>query len=171
MVTLERSIIEITHDALDVSVDIIRRAFGTVADEIGITLENCPAFPAFITVEKLEEMRERGGVFFGFFTDGLQVGFVAVEKERDDQYYLKRLAVLPEYRHAGFGRELVDFVIDYVNNQGISRLCIAIVNEQTGLKDWYKKMGFRETSVREFEHLPFSVCFMETEIKSRKNSI
>ncbi len=165
MVTLERTILEITYDALDASVDIIRRSFGTVADEMGLTLENCPAYPAFITLEKLEEMKAKGGVFFGLFVDSVQVGFVAVEKERDDQYYLKRLSVLPKYRHAGFGRDLVDFIIDYLINLGISKLCIALVNEQTVLKNWYKGMGFRETSVREFEHLPFTVCFMEMDIK------
>ena len=165
METLERTILEITHDGLDASVDVIRRAFGTVADEMCLTPENCPRYPAFTTIDKLEEMRENGGVFFGLFADGLQAGFVAVEKEQDNQYYLKRLAVLPEYRHTGFGRELVDFIIDYVKNRGISKLCIAMVNEQTVLKDWYKGMGFRETSIREFEQLPFTVCFMEMDIK------
>ena len=165
MGTLERTILEITDNALDTSVEIIQRAFGTVADEMGLTVENCPVYPAFTTIEKLEEMRERGGIFFGLFVDGVQSGFVAIEKERDNQYYLKRLAVLPEYRHGGFGRELVAFIIDHVKNRGISKLCIAIVNEQTVLKDWYKGMGFRETSVREFERLPFTVCFMEMDIK------
>jgi len=165
METPERTILEITHNGLDKSVDVIRRAFGTVADEMGLTPENCPVYPAFTTIDKLKEMRGKGGVFFGLFAGGLQAGFVAVEKERDNQYYLKRLAVLPEYRHASFGRELVDFIIDYVKNRGISKLCIAIVNEQTVLKDWYEGMGFRETSVREFEKLPFTVCFMEMDIK------
>ena len=53
----------------------------------------------------------------------------------------------------------MDFIIDYVKKQGISKVCIAIVNEQTILKDWYKGMGFRETSVREFEQLPFDHIF------------
>jgi ribosomal protein S18 acetylase RimI-like enzyme len=158
------SIKEITDGSLEKSVEIIQRSFQTVADEMGLTRENCPVYPAFITLEKLEELKTRGAVFFGLFTDGEQTGFVAVEKERDGQYYLKRLAVLPEFRHAGLGRGLIDFVIEHVRNTGSKTLCIAIVNEQAVLKNWYQEMGFRETSVREFEHLPFTVCFMEMDI-------
>ncbi len=99
--------------------------------------------------------------FFGLFVGNRQVGFIAVEKESDGAYRMKRLAVLPEYRHEGFGRELVKCSIDYLRNKGVRNLLIGMVNEQTVLKEWYKGMGFREISVKEFEHLPFKVCFME----------
>jgi ribosomal protein S18 acetylase RimI-like enzyme len=155
---------EVTDGKLDTSVEIIRRAFGTVAEEMGLTIENCPVYPAFTTIERLEELRARGAVFFGLFMDGRQAGFVAVEKEKDGKYYMKRLAVLPEYRHGGIGRELVNHIIDYVKNKGSQKLSIAIVNEQEVLKDWYKGMGFREISIKQFEHLPFTVSFMELDI-------
>jgi ribosomal protein S18 acetylase RimI-like enzyme len=155
---------EITGGNLENNVEIIRRSFQTIADELGLTRENCSVYPAFTTPEKLKELRTRDAVFFGLFVDGHQAGFVAVEKEKDGKYYMKRLAVLPEYRHGGAGRKLIDFVIDYVKNAGIRTLSIAIVNEQSVLKDWYKDMGFNEISIKEFEHLPFTVCFMEMNI-------
>jgi ribosomal protein S18 acetylase RimI-like enzyme len=164
VVTLEKTIKEITREALENSVAIIRRAFGTVAAEMGLTEETTPFFPAYTTTTRLEELRAWGAVFFGLFTGSQQVGFVALEKESDGGYYMKRLAVLPEYRHHGFGRELVRYVIDYVRNKGINRLFLAMVNEQAVLKNWYKALGFRETAIREFEHLPFKVCFMELDI-------
>jgi ribosomal protein S18 acetylase RimI-like enzyme len=164
LITRKKKIIEITGDKLDKSVEIIRRAFGTVAEEMGITEEVTPFFPAFITIERLEELRKRGAIFFGLFIDGQQAGFVAVEKENDGKFYMKRLGVLPEFRHGGYGRNLVDTVLEYVKNKGSRKLHIAIVNEQTRLKDWYLGMGFKEVSIQKFEHLPFRVCFMELSI-------
>jgi ribosomal protein S18 acetylase RimI-like enzyme len=155
---------DVTGDSLEANAAIVRKAFGTVAVELGLTTDNAPMFPAFTTVERMDELRARGLVFFGLFVNSIQAGFVAVEKENDGKYYMKRLAVLPEYRHGGYGKKLVDHVIDYVKARGSHKLYIVIVNEQAVLREWYRGMGFRETFVKTFEHLPFSVCFMELEI-------
>jgi ribosomal protein S18 acetylase RimI-like enzyme len=155
---------DVTGASLEANAAIIRRAFGTVADELGFTEANVPVYPAFITAERLGELRSRGAVFFGLFIEDVQAWFVAVDKENDGKYYMKRLAVLPEYRQRGYGKKLVDFVIDFVKGRGSRKLHIAIVNEQAILKRWYQGMGFRETSVKYFERLPFRVCFMELDI-------
>ncbi len=154
----------ITNEPLEPSVAIIRRAFGTVAAEMGFTEQNAPRYTAFITLEKLEELRQRDAVFWGLFEGEKQVGFVAVEKEKDGQYWMKRLAVLPEYRHGGSGKALVDTVIDYVRSLGEKKLYIGMVNEETVLKNWYLNMGFKESSVIKPPELPFSVAFMELDL-------
>ncbi len=154
---------EITSEELDASAAIIRAAFGTVAKEMGYTEEIVPVFPAFTTLEKLKVLKDRGAVFFGLFLDGKQVGFVAAENE-SGKYYIKRLSVLPEYRHGGFGRQMVNHIIEYVKSQGHHKLHLTMVDENPVLKDWYLGMGFRETAVQKFEHLPFMVSFMELEI-------
>jgi len=154
----------ITDKPLEPSLAIIRRAFGTVAEEMGLTERNAPRYTAFITKERLEETRQNGAVFWGLFIDRRQVGFVAVEKEPDGHYWMKRLAVLPEFRHGGSGKLLVDTATAYARSKGEKKLYIAMVNEEKVLKDWYLNMGFKETSVQTFERLPFSVAFMELEI-------
>ena len=159
-----KTIRKLTGVSLEKSVAIIRSAFGKVADELGITVENAPMFPAFITLERLEEMRARGAIFFGLFINGSQVGVVAVEKEADGEYYLKRLAVLPDYWHGGLGRELVNFIIDYVRKLGVKKLYLGMVNEHKVLKEWYLSMDFKEISLKRFEHLPFTVCYMALDI-------
>ena len=164
MVTVETAIREITADSLETSVDIIRRAFGVVADEMGFTEANASVYPAFTTVPRLKELLYKCDVFFGMFSGARQVGFVAVEKEGRGVYKMRRLAVLPELWHVGLGRRLTDFVIDYVKRKSGRKLEIALVNEQTVLKDWYRNMGFHEVSVKRYKGLPFSVCFMEMEI-------
>lgn len=164
LATIKKTIREVTDDALDNNVEIIRCAFGTVAVELKLTRENCPTHPSFITISQLSELRIKGLKFFGLFAGDRQVGFVAVEKASDTIYYMEKLAVLPEYRHKGYGRELVRFVIDYVRNHGGKKLSIGIIDKQTVLKNWYKEMGFKEIAAKEFEHLPFTVCFLDMEI-------
>ncbi len=159
-----KTIRKLTGVSLGKSLTIIRSAFGKVADELGITIENAPMFPAFITLERLEEMRTRGAVFYGMFIDGEQVGVVAVEKRDTGDYYLERLAVLPEYWHGGLGRELVNFIIDYVKKIGVKRLYLGMVNEHKVLKEWYQSMGFEEINLKKYEHLPFTVCYMALDI-------
>jgi len=79
---------------------------------------------------------------------------------------MEKLAILPEYRHKGFGKKLVDFVFDYVRRENGAKVSIGFINENSVLKGWYKDYGFVETNVKQFEHLPFLVCFMERKISS-----
>ena len=114
--------------------------------------------------EQLSRLQSKGLEFFGLFLGSRQIGFVAVEKVDDTLYYMEKLAVLMEHRHRGHGRELVDFVIQYIKNDGGRILSIGIIDKQMVLKDWYKEIGFREMSTKEFEHLPFIVRFMDLSI-------
>jgi ribosomal protein S18 acetylase RimI-like enzyme len=161
----KREIRIITNEPLEPSVALIRRSFATVAAEMGFTEQNAPRYTAFITKDNLEETRKWGGIFWGLFIGGRQVGFVAVVKEKDGKYSMKRLAVLPEYRHGGSGRALVDTVINYVRSLGEKKLYIGMVNEETVLKNWYLAMGFKVTSIlNDIPDLPFTVALMELDI-------
>ena len=55
----------------------------------------------------------------------------------------------------------MDFVFNYVKAQGAKKVSIGIVDENSVLKNWYKLYGFIETGLKQYEHLPFAVCFME----------
>jgi len=164
MTIVQNTIREITGDSLEPSADIIRKAFGAVTGELGITEENCPRFPAYTTVERLNDMRDNGGKFFGAFVDGRQVGVIVVEREEDGRYFAKRLAVLPEYWHQGLGEKLMDRAIDCIRDCGVEKVNIAIVNEHSLLKNWYKQMGFREIEIKTLDFLPFTVGFLEKQI-------
>ncbi len=156
---------EITDDnGLKESAKVIRDSFITIASDLGLNKDNCPSNPAFISLTKLRELRKKGLRMFGLLCDGKQVGFVAIEKASDIVYYMEKLAVLPEYRHRGFGKQLMDFVFAYVRREGGKKVSIGIINENTVLKNWYRDYGFVETGTRRFEHLPFLVCFMEKNV-------
>lgn len=152
------------NDEYEACANVIRNSFITVADEFKITRENAPTNPAFLGSDSLIKMKEKGAEMFGAYADNICVGFVAVEKASDDIYYMERLAVMPEYRHNGYGGELVDFVFDFVKKSGGKKVSIGIINENKILKYWYIKHGFIETGIKAFNHLPFDVCFMERAI-------
>ncbi len=160
---------EITDDTgLKESAKVIGDSFITIASEFHLNEENCPSNPAFISLTKLRELRKKGVRMFGLFCGNKQVGFAAVEKASDAVYHMEKLAVLPEYRHRGFGKQLIDFVFDYVRGENGKKVSIGIINENTVLRNWYRSYGFVETGTRQFEHLPFLVCFMEKNVKNYK---
>ena len=99
------------------SAQIIIDSFKTVAEEFNLTKKNCPTHPSFISFRKLKDSKEKGIKLFGLFENNKQVGFVAIEKASDDLYYLEKLAVLPEHRHKGYGRMLINFVFDFVRKE------------------------------------------------------
>jgi len=142
-------------------VRVIRDSFRTVADEFGLTKESAPTNAAFIELDSLEALHQKGTRFFGGFFDDRLVGFVAIRKAKDDLYYMEKLAVLPGFRHRGYGRKLVEHAIKAVKEVGGARISIGIINENTVLKEWYKGIGFVETGIRQYPHLPFKVCYME----------
>jgi len=148
----------------DNSVSIIRDSFKTVAEEFGLTTDNCPTHPSFITIHQLNEFRSKGVKFFGFFLDSKQVGLIAIEKADASLYYIEKLAVLPAYRHLGCGAKLMEFAFDYIKENKGKKVSIAIIEEHTVLKNWYMGLGFKEAATKKFPHLPFTVCFMEQEL-------
>lgn len=154
--------LDLTVD-LDRAIEVIHRAFGTVAEEFGYTPENAPTFPAFIPAIVLTEMASKGAKFFGAFEGETLAGTVAVESAHDGLFYLERLAVLPEYRHSGAGKLLMDRAFDEVRRLGGKKVSIAIVDENAVLKDWYIRYGFVPVETKRYERLPFAVTFMKKE--------
>lgn len=153
-----------SKEQLDICLDIVHKSFQTVAEEMNLTKDNCSSYTAFMPIEKLISQFENNtpmllyqynGCFAGYFSLSINV----------DSVELNNLAVLPEYRHLGIGKELVDYAITYSKNiLGANKIKIGIVEENTILKEWYEKIGFVHTGTQKFEHLPFTVGFMEIEI-------
>lgn len=141
---------------------VIRNSFRTVARDFNLTKENCPTHSSFTTAAALHVSKGKME-FFGGFLGGEQIGFVALEKAGEKLYYMERLA-MPRYRHRGYGTSLVEFIANRVWAAGGGKISIGIIDESLVLKNWYKRLGFNETSTRKFGHLPFTVCFMEKDI-------
>ena len=159
----------ITLNDIKSSVTVIQKSFITVADDFGLTVHNCPTNPAFIGESDLLMKKENGVMMFGLFDEEKQIGFVALEKSSQDStlFYMERLAVLPEYRHRGYGRFLMNFAFFEARKNNGKKISIAIINENLKLKKWYIDYGFKEVNVKQYSHLPFNVCFLEKEVKNK----
>lgn len=146
---------------LNICLDIIRSSFITVADEFGLTENNCPSHTAFMTVDRLEKQFDESKPMFLFYRDEYPVGYFSLSKCSDEEWELNNLAVLPQYRHLGIGKAMTNYAISTVKSFGGNKITIGIIEENTKLKEWYLSLGFRHISTRKFEHLPFTVGFME----------
>ncbi len=147
-------------------VSTIRNSFQTVATELELTEQNNPSNPAFINSERLLKLMSEGVEFYKLMHKGKPVGFIAIEQSKDDKstFYIEKVAVLPEFRHNGFGRELMDSATQRIIALGGTKISVALIDKNRKLKEWYKTQGYSESGFKEFTHLPFSVCFMIKEL-------
>ena len=153
------------QDDFVVLTKLLNEAFGTVANEFGLTKENTPTNSAFITSEELKAQLTENREFYTYINDGKNIGFVAIEKSLSapDTFYIEKLSVTPGHRHLGIGRQLMNFASNRIAENGGKRISIGLINSHTVLKKWYEKQGYVECSIKVFEHLPFDVCIMEKE--------
>jgi ribosomal protein S18 acetylase RimI-like enzyme len=155
---------------LPLAAEVIRASFLTVANDLGLTKDNCPKYVGFITTaERLQTQLDWGWWIYGLFESGQLVGYVSVSKVQangdaaadDKAYEIHNLAVLPERRHKGYGKELLDFCVAKINESGGNKINISIVEENTMLKNWYAAYGFIHTGTKKYDHLPFISGYME----------
>ena len=150
-----------TDAQLEAGLAVIRTAFATVAEEFGLSIDNCPTHPSFITLAGLRKIKNAGAVLFGLYVGDIQAGLVAIEKSEGGLYYIEKLSVLPPYRHAGHGGRLLRFAFEWIAERKGTKISIGIIDEHAVLKRWYETFGFTETGKKSYAHLPFTVCFME----------
>lgn len=140
--------------------DIISSANKDVAVKFGLNADNNSKHPSFCTAEWIEEDLKRGEIYFIYESDNLALGCVAFEQPDSETAYLNRLAVIPEYRNNGVGQKLVNYHLNLSKEKGIKNVSIGIIDKHISLKNWYKKLGFKESGLKVFDHLPFDVCFL-----------
>lgn len=154
----------LSAEHLPLFAEVIRQSFATVAKDYGLTIENFPNHWSFATNERLAMKLKDGCYPFGYFTDGKLVGFVSLTDNGEGIYEMGTLSVLPEYRHLGYGKALLDFCKDKVVEFGGSKIIISLVDTHTILKKWYEENGFLHTETKTYEHIPLPVGYMEWRI-------
>ena len=151
----------VTEKDLKECLSVIHRSFATVAEEFGLTRETCPTHTSFLPADRFFRSWEEQQIMGCLELEGRIVGFVSLQSQGDGIFELKHLAVLPEFRHQGYGAKLVQWIQRQAVHQGGTLLKAGIIEESKILKDWYFSLGFHETGTRKFSHLPFTVCFLE----------
>lgn len=155
-----------TIHMLGICQNIIHNSFRTVADDFNLTIDNCPNHTSFITEDKLKKQFSDKTDMFLYEKDGEYIGYFSLIKKSCKIYELDNLSVLPSFRHFGIGREMVEYAKSYVDSKNGERISIGIIEENTVLKEWYKQLGFEHKGTKKFEHLPFTVGFMELSINT-----
>ena len=151
---------------LPLAAEVVRASFATVAEELGLTEQNCPRHPAFITTaERLEAYLAAGALMFGLFEGERLVGYASLTKNGRRAYEIHNLAVLPAYRHKGYGKQLLDFCKAKAKELKGRKLVLGIIEENTVLKAWYAANGFAHTGTKKFDFLPFTSGYMEYTIR------
>jgi len=164
---------------------VIRDSFATVAEDFGFTEQNFPRFMGFVTdVGRLQNHANWGWMMYGYYDGGRLVGYASISKVDDgggaggatgtgenggaggaagvgETYELHNLAVLPEYRHMGCGKRILEFCKAKVKELGGKKISIGIIEENTVLKNWYAANGFAHTGTKKFDHMPITVGYME----------
>ncbi|MCL2163674.1 MAG: GNAT family N-acetyltransferase [Oscillospiraceae bacterium] len=164
----EEVIRQLDTSDLPLAVEVIRESFATVAKDLGLTEQNCPKFVGFITTtERLLTHQSWGWRIYGLYENERLVGYVSISKEKE--YEIHNLAVLPEFRHKGYGKKLLDFCVERIVGSGGDKVIISITEENTVLRNWYVAYGFVHTGTKRFDHLPFTVGYMELAIRSDRD--
>ena len=151
---------------LSAIVHVLNVSHGTVAKDYGFTKGSNPTNNAFIDELTLRTQLTNGIDLYAMSLDNRLIGCIAIEKSAKeiDTFYIEKVSVIPEFRHQGFGVKLMDLAISKIKESDGKIVSIALIDSNTKLKNWYCSQGFKETDIKDFDHLPFRVCFMNKEV-------
>lgn len=130
-------------------IKVINISFATVASEFNLSEKNCPRHPSFMKIDTLQKRFTDGYQMYGLYEQEKLVGYVSISIDEDNAAELHNLAVLPDYRHKGYGKSLLDYCEKKAKEMGCYKIKIDIIEENKILKDWYVR-GFYDILVRKF---------------------
>jgi ribosomal protein S18 acetylase RimI-like enzyme len=158
-------IVPLSADDIPAYAEVIRQSFATVARDFNLTQENCPLHPAFITHDNLRGTYDNNYSPFGLFAGETLAGFVSLSDKGNGVFAMNSLSVLPEFRHYGYGKTLMDFCKAQVKKRGGLKMEIDLIDENTVLKNWYFANGFTLAETKRLPWFPqFTVAYMEWKI-------
>ena len=157
---------EIKIEEIPECVDLIKKAFMTVAEEFGLTEENAPRHTAFATtVDRLMwQINEEHRPMFVYEKDGILCGYYSLLLQENNECELNNLAVLPDYRCKGIGKELIDHAFGKAKELNCKVMNIGIVEENVRLRKWYEKAGAVHVGAQKFDFFPFTCGYMKKEL-------
>ena len=148
-------------------VNVIRKSFLTVADEICFTPENAPRFTAFAITEEwlLYQLEYEHRPMAAYYDDNGEIlGYYSLQFLENSECELNNLCVLPEARHKKIGEALLEDVVARARSAGCKKMKIGIVEENKKLRKWYEAHGFIHTHAEKFDFFPFTCGYMERDL-------
>ncbi|MCR5484151.1 MAG: GNAT family N-acetyltransferase [Clostridiales bacterium] len=162
---MDKYIQEVTQNDIHECVDVIKKSFMTVADEFGFTKDNAPRFTAFATNEErlCYHLNVEKRPMYKYIEDGRITAYYSL-LIKGEECELNNLCVLPEYRHRGIGKKLLEDSFRRAKIAGCSVMRIGIVEENTVLKEWYERFGFIHSGCEKYDFFPFTCGYMERKL-------
>ena len=151
----------ITESDLSDCLDILKASYEAGAIRFGQTEDNCPHRGR--TRLPLSEFRKElleGHQMYGYYHDDNRVGFLSLSFN-DSIVRVCDLAILPEYQKRGFGSELMLFIRDEAKRQNCEKVRLGMIDDNTELKAWYEKHGYKTIKLIKFDTVTYTVGLME----------
>ena len=157
---------EVKREEIPECVSLIKKAFLTVADEFGFTEENAPRFTAYATTEErlMWQLDGEHRPMYVFEDDGVLCGYYSLLIQENNECELNNVAVLPDYRHKGIGKKLIDRAFSTAKELGCNVMNIGIVEENVRLREWYEKAGAVHVGTHKIDFFPFTCGYMKKEL-------
>ena len=162
----DKMIREVRREEIPVCVEVIKKSFITVADEYGFTEENAPRFTAFATTtDRLYwHMDREHRPMYVFEEDGDLCGYYSLLLQENGECELNNLSVLPEYRHRGIGKQLLEHAFHTAKEAGCMIVNIGIVEENKVLRKWYELNGAKHIATKKYDFFPFTCGYLKKEL-------
>jgi len=152
----------ITKSELPACLGVFHRGYESVAVAFGLTEANCPdRGGASMPMEKLIAEFEGGTAMFGYYAGDELVGYLGMKMMGPGVCGLEDIIVLPEYRHNGYGQELLDFCKRKAKALGVRKIRLGMIDDNKQLRKWYEDNGFVNVGYKKYEGAPFTVGKME----------
>ena len=155
---------EATERNISDLVELIRKSFANVAQQLELNERDHPRCASFYTEDRMTDDFANSIRYYILMHNNKPIGCVAMEIPNEDFCYLMRLAVIPEYRKQGLREKLVGHIFKRARQAGLKQVQIGIVANADRLKKWYENFGFVQFKTQRFDHLPFLVAFMSKDI-------
>ena len=88
---------------------------------------------------------DEDGIHFGLFDNNQLISVVSWFRHNETEAQFRKLATLKEFRNAGYGTALLNYIIDFSKGENIQRLWC---NARENALSFYKKLSFTETQDR-----------------------
>ena len=88
--------------------------------------------------------------------EGIAIGHAGVLVEGAGRVYIRAVGIAPEFRHRGYGRQLLSAVVQKMLAEGHTRFELDVATENQQALSLYQSCGFHETNVYDYYLVPLT---------------
>lgn len=127
-----------------------------------------PTYESILAPEQLEYMfemmysianiksqiLEQGHEYFlAYNNENECIGYISMQQQQENLFHLQKIYILPSHQGKGYGKNLINFAIDYTKERckGPVATMELNVNRSNKALDFYKHMGFRVARTGDYD--------------------